>query len=419
MSDLSSSPRVPLLSAFARCERGSVALIFGLLVIVMFAFVGGAVDFARYHQMRSAYQYALDGAAIAAARKLQTGGTEAEAYAVGQRFMEPVHSRYNLPGTIEFRIAESGVMMVGTASLSMPTSILRVVNLPKIDMELNNTARFGVGPDVELSLMLDVTGSMGGQKLDDLKLAVEDLINIVVQEESTLSKSRVALAPFSNAVSLKTKQFKAVTGITSSSYRRCVVERAGFDAYTDASPTSGGYLRALDDVAPSEGCKNGSEVFPLSRKKSDLKSMVRSLTAGGMTAGHLGTAWAWYLLSPSWSDAFETDEKPAPYSDLTDLNANGSPKLRKIAVLMTDGVYNKQFTAVDSTTQARNVCAEMKRTGIEIFTVGFEITDPSVVTTLQNCATSPSNYYEASDGSGLKRAFRDIALKSAPLRLSQ
>jgi Flp pilus assembly protein TadG len=406
-------------TTFQRDERGSVAMMFALLVVTMFAFVGGAVDFARYHQMRTQYQAALDGASVAAARALQLGRTEAEAYEVGHRFMASVHERHNLAGTIDFRIAESGVMMVGTLSLAMPTSILSVVNLPTLEMHLTNTARFGVGPDVELSLMLDITGSMNGQKLEDLKLAVEDLINIVVQEDVTTSKSRVGIAPFSNTVSLKTKQFKAVTGITGGGYRKCVVERTGFDAYTDASPTTGGRLRALDDVAPTESCKTGSEVFPLSRKKSELKAMVRSLTAGGMTAGHLGTAWAWYLLSPEWNDAFETDEKPAPYSDLTEKNPSGGPKLRKIAVLMTDGIYNKEYTGTDATTQARNICAEMKKTGIEVFTVGFDITDPSVVTTLTNCATSVGNYYEAGDGEGLKRAFRDIALKSAPLRLSQ
>lgn len=408
-----------VLSAFRADDRGSVALMFALLVVTMFAFVGGAVDFARYHQMRTQYQTALDSASVAAARALQLGRTEAEAYEVGQRFMAGVHERHRLPGTIEFRIAESGVSMIGTLNLVMSTSILSVVNLPTLEMNLTNTARFGAGPDVELSLMLDVTGSMGGQKLDDLKFAVDDLINIVVQEDVSTSKSRVALAPFSNAVSLKTKQFRAVTGITGGGYRTCVVERTGLDAYTDASPTTGGALRALDDVAPSESCKTGSDVFPLSRKKSDLKAMVRSLSAGGMTAGHLGTAWAWYLLSPQWNEAFEDDEKPAPYSELTEKNSTGGPKLRKIAVLMTDGIYNKEFTTTDSTTQARNLCAEMKKTGIEVFTVGFDITDPSVVTTLMTCATAASNYYEAADGEGLKRAFRDIALKSAPLRLSQ
>jgi Flp pilus assembly protein TadG len=413
------SSRSPTGQALLADERGAVAMMFALLVVTMVAFVGGAVDFARYHQIRTQYQNSLDSASIAAARALQLGRTEAEAYEVGHRFMASVHERYRLPGTIDFRIAESGVMMVGTLNLSMPTSMLAVVNLPKIDMNLSNTAKFGVGPDVELSLMLDVTGSMGGQKLEDLKMAVEDLIKIVVQEEATTSKSRVALAPFSNAVSLKTKQFRAVTGITRGGYRRCVVERLGYDAYTDASPALGGPLRALDDVAPDEGCNSASEVFPLSRKKSDLKRMVRSLGAGGMTAGHLGTAWAWYLLSPEWSEAFEDDEKPAPYSELTELNASGGPKLRKIAVLMTDGIFNKQYTAVDSTTQARSICAQMKRTGIEIFTVGFAITDPTVVATLQGCATNPSNYYEAGDGEGLKSAFRDIALKSAPLRLSK
>ena len=45
------------------------------------------------------------------------------------------------------------------------------------------------------------------------------------------------------------------------------------------------------------------------------------------------------------------------------------PKLRKIAVLMTDGEYNTEYLNADSTTQARSICANIKDTGIEVYTI--------------------------------------------------
>ncbi len=79
------------------------------------------------------------------------------------------------------------------------------------------------------------------------------------------------------------------------------------------------------------------------------------------------------MLSPKWGDVFGGDSRPAPYEAMFEKKPNGMPKLRKIAVLMTDGEYNTQYLNADSTTQARSICANLKQTGIEVFTVGFQL----------------------------------------------
>ena len=62
----------------------------------------------------------------------------------------------------------------------------------------------------------------------------------------------------------------------------------------------------------------------------------------------------------------------------------------------------------------------MKRDGIEIFTIGFDLDDPSMTATerdqaktvLQNCSTSDTSslkhYYEAATGPELEQAFSAI-----------
>ena len=88
-------------------------------------------------------------------------------------------------------------------------------------------------------------------------------------------------------------------------------------------------------------------IFPLTNDVTTLKRRIDKLDTAGSTAGHLGTAWAWYLLSPKWNSVFQTayptSSAAAPYSDLTTLNSKGQPKVRKIAVLMTDGDYNINY----------------------------------------------------------------------------
>ena len=62
----------------------------------------------------------------------------------------------------------------------------------------------------------------------------------------------------------------------------------------------------------------------------------------------------------------------------------------------------------------------MKEQGITVYTIGFDLGGNSTaINVLQNCASSPDKFYNASDGIELRQAFRDIALRLAQLRLSQ
>ena len=135
-----------------------------------------------------------------------------------------------------------------------------------------------------------------------------------------------------------------------------MTERIGADAYTDAAPAGTstyvgkGYFGTNTDTSCGVANYTDTEVnsiFPLTNDTTTLKRRIDKLTTAGSTAGQLGTAWAWYLLSPKWNtvlqQAFPTSNAAAPYSDLTTLNSKGQPKLRKIAVLMTDGDYNINY----------------------------------------------------------------------------
>ena len=113
----------------------------------------------------------------------------------------------------------------------------------------------------------------------------------------------------------------------------------GDDAARFAIDAASGALRfvtAPDFEAPADAngdnvgeCKvpASAEVTPLSSDKQALLAKVAGLTTGGGTAGHLGTAWAWYMLSPKWSSIWSDDSRPGSYSDLTTIGENGKPLL--------------------------------------------------------------------------------------------
>ncbi len=76
--------------------------------------------------------------------------------------------------------------------------------------------------------------------------------------------------------------------------------------------------------------------IPLSRERhhaavhdrSSLSSQIDALSAGGSTAGHIGLAWGWYLLSPNFSSILPAESQPADYEE---------PDVLKVVILMTDG----------------------------------------------------------------------------------
>jgi hypothetical protein len=72
----------------------------------------------------------------------------------------------------------------------------------------------------------------------------------------------------------------------------------------------------------------------LTSDKATLSSRINSLTVTGVTAGQIGIAWGWYTLAPGFSSLWPPASQPQPY---------GSPNLKKIAVLMTDGEFNTPY----------------------------------------------------------------------------
>lgn len=449
LSDVAAAPvrgHLGRLSGFARNERGDVMIIFGLLFTVMLVFVGSAVDMGRWLQAKSQTWQALDAAVLAGARALQLNSKDsAAAAATAQRYYsENVKGRASLSSdTITFSVADGNTTIAANGGAAIDTIFLGIIGIRQLSLFNSNAtqlpkSRLAIGGNsgysVEISMMLDITGSMSGSKIDDLKSAAKNMVDIVVWKDQGEYTSRVALVPFSAAVYVGSDYASTVRGsrpssITvssgwySSTYKltNCVSERADPNyAFTDDPPSTS----YVGPVYTSTGsCTPSAKIVPLTSDTAVLKAAIDGYSAGGSTAGHLGTAWAWYLLSPKWAEVWPAASDPGSYTN---------SKLKKIAVLMTDGEYNLQYcsngvagstsscsgTLGTSSAQAQKLCSAMKATGITVYTVGFQVNATSK-SFLQQCSSGGGYYYDAADGAGLSQAFTDIALKISALYLSQ
>ncbi len=210
----------------------------------------------------------------------------------------------------------------------------------------------------------------------------------------------------------------------------CATERTGVDAARDTAPNTAPLGRNYP-VASSPCLAN--TILPLTSDKAALTARINALTATGSTAGHLGIGWGWYLLSPKFGSLWPAGSQPAPY---------GSPHLRKIAIMMTDGAYNTQYcngvvasNASGATTserincvspngdafaQSAAICTAMKNAGVSVYTVGFALgNDTTAKNALKACASSPSQALFPSNGTELRAVFRSIATAISQLRLSK
>lgn len=172
-------------------------------------------------------------------------------------------------------------------------------------------------------------------------------------------------------------------------------------------------------------------MMPLTSDKVALTNRIAGLEAYGSTGGSLGTAMAWYTLSPNWNGVFTGASAPASYADLADDPVTGVPKLQKVAVLMTDGVYNTYRGWKDADQQtvsdwSLEVCTNMKAAGVEVYTVGFSLDelDPAerliAEDTLRDCSTDAmTHYYDADTVAELTEAFQTIGSKLSALRITR
>ena len=412
-----------LLKTFRTEQSGSIAIVMALTFTAVVTLAGGVVDYVRWISARGETVQAMDAAVLAGGRQLLLNKTNEEAIQTAQDYYNQNKSKYLYVDSVTFTI--DGTKIVATSNSSIKTGFLPLAGIPELPIRETTQAIVEVGANggqnVEIAMMLDTTGSMAGSKMVALKQAAIDLVDIVVWDDQSEFQSRVAIVPFARYVNAGRDAFEIATNYSppgNSDNRTCVKERQGSNRYTDETPNNvNGYF---DYYTGTRACQPQATVLPLTNDTQDLHQRINEMQPIGTTAGHIGTAWAWYALSPNFSSLWPAASEPQSYSKLSELNDRGLPSLKKIAILMTDGEYNRKYSGDSSAVQARAVCAAMKAKGVTIYTIGFGISPGGEAdTTMSQCATDGEHYYSADDGDALRSAFRDIALKIATLRLTQ
>lgn len=451
-----------------RDRDGNFALMAGLTLPVVVLAAGYGVNVAQVSITRANLLTALDSAVTSTARDLTTGAIEekdarqvVEAFLIANGLRAYAsEGRLTLDSLVIDPLAGT-VSATASVELDVAFALFGTANRQKISV---GSAALYSDKKVEVAMMLDVTTSMSGSKIRDLKAAATNAVDVLTNGQSASKpRIRIALIPYSDGVNVGTlakdvvfiekaggwdlpppigasaAEIAANTGVATDT---CATERRDENLkpdYSDDAPDSirvwpydprkeKRYFARVNRDDRLNACAK-AVLTPLTANTAALKKQIGDYSIAGHTGGGTGVQWSYYMLSPKWRDTIRK-------AGLGDGPADHDPKeVAKIAILMTDGEFNTAHAGVTGDMRAvRNqdvtaranaeaICGRMKADGIEIFTIGFKLPNAAARNVMKNCASPDTgtlkHYYETSSGTELNDAFMTIARNIEALALTQ
>lgn len=190
-----------MLKRYASETHGNIAILTGLAAVPLVLVMGVAIDMSRASTSDVHISNALDAALIAAAVDLANGADADAARATGEQVFDNNMQALGIASscaTPVFTPDTTAQTISGSVTCDMPLTIASLVGKDTLAVTPTATAAYG-SEQIEVALMLDVSGSMRGQRLTDLKAAANSLIDTLIPVSNT-GKVRIALAPYATAV---------------------------------------------------------------------------------------------------------------------------------------------------------------------------------------------------------------------------
>ena len=192
---------------FARDRGGNFAVLFGAAASVLALAVGFAVNISQLYNAKSSLQGVVDAAVTSTARDLTLGVIkEADASTSVQAFLDANSA--------------AGILQAGQIVLDKLT-VDRTARTVQADVHADiglYFPLFGTGGQqrvgasttalysnktVEVAMMLDVTGSMAGQKIKDLRTAAGNAVDsFLTGQDLSNPRVRVSIVPYANSVNV-------------------------------------------------------------------------------------------------------------------------------------------------------------------------------------------------------------------------
>lgn len=449
-------------SRFAGANEGNIAILFGIAVLPIIAFVGAAVDYTRANSARSSMQAALDSTALMLAKDLTAGTiSTSEIPAKADAYFKAL---YTNPEAKSITISASHTQTSGSGSTilingsgAVDTTLMRVAGFPTMGFNTSSTSAWG-NVRMRVAMALDVTGSMAWDgKMPAMQTAAKSLVDQLSKLAKNNGDIYISIVPFAKDVNLGTSYVNeswmdwsrwdtqsatntwgtcsqsSYTDRTTcknngrtwtpdrSKWTGCVTDRdKNFDTMNTPPTSSNAPTMVVAEEYIGNGenyCKSGNtpylgKIVPLSYDWATLKSEIDKLQPTGNTNQGIGMAWAWLTLGvgvPPFN---------APAKDTANY------EYKDAIVLLSDGLNTQnRFTNDTSQIDARQkiLCANAKAAphNITIYTVQVNTGGDAEFAVLKECASGADKFYHIKSAGETASAFNSIGQSLAKLRVAK
>lgn len=192
-----------LIGGFAGDQRGAIVAIIALAIIPLFASVALSIDLGRGYLLKSKLSYAIDAAGLAGGRAFDSDLREDD---IMMFFKANFPDDYmgaelaNSRPTISFNDSENTITI--EAAATMPTHFMAVAGVDTVTVAARTVVQREMR-GMELALVMDNTGSMRSSgKMDAMKDAASELVDILYGDRETVPNFWVSLVPYAATVNI-------------------------------------------------------------------------------------------------------------------------------------------------------------------------------------------------------------------------
>lgn len=335
------------LHRFGRDESGAV-VIFSIFMFICMLMVGGVgIDLMRFERDRMALQNTLDRAVLAAADLDQTQPAEE---VVRDYFNKAGVGAYLQSVTVDEGIGYRSVSAKATSELD--TYFLKLFDIDTMSAPASGQAEERID-GIEISLVLDVSGSMGSnQRLTRLRPAAKSFVDTVLASAQE-GNVYISVVPYATQVGVGQNLLSKYNVTNEHSYSHCVDFGDSDFNTTQILPTDP--LQRSGHFDPWYNYENpyltvcstnpDTQILPFSNDQNALHNYIDDLEALGATSIDVGMKWGAALLDPGTQPVLsqmitegsvsgDFEGRPHAYNERTTL---------KVVVLMTDGENTTQY----------------------------------------------------------------------------
>ncbi|MEM6480792.1 MAG: VWA domain-containing protein [Pseudomonadota bacterium] len=364
------SPRA--LSAFWKEEEGAATILTLFIFMFMLVMAGLGVDTMRHEMERAHLQATLDSAVLAGAGT-PTQKTKNEVREIVQDYFEKSGmSQYlNEISDDDIESTINSTRIAASANMEIDTYLMKLSGVQTLSASAAATAEITI-PKIEVSLVLDVSGSMKGAKIDEVQEGAKDFVTAIIGGADP-GNSFISLIPFNANVTPSAGLYNALTVSEGHQRSTCLrFDQADFNTvklnpnnsfdqqiFTSSHGNTfnnhnAGSLTSGGSAEFNRSCFTNDyvEILPYSMSVGDLHKAIEALQAAGYTSQNIGMKWATALLDPAFSSVVTELQKPVPSVDadgnavmVSEVNpalknipaSYADQETQKIIVLMSDG----------------------------------------------------------------------------------